>query len=194
MRKSTVSAWGLTLAAAAYAHAGVAGTINFTPLTPTSVTAGTSISAFVEMEAPDPFDLTNILIGAPGAVTDLTFVTDPAWNLAFQSGFSSVSYDEFAGPTYAQNVFLIGDVAGAGTVSPSLDLGMLTIDTAGMAPGAYAVGVSINDSYTINQNEGGEPHPLVTTGLAFIVIPEPASGLLLTLGAVVVRRRRRPAA
>jgi len=168
-----------------------AGTVVFSPLGPTSVLAGTNIDFSVSLQAAGVFDLTNVLIGS-STVTDVGFVTDPAWDLAFQPpGSSSLEFDyAFAPPGFSQNVFVDADRIGNGTTGPNLDVGTLTLITTGMAPGMYSVTVSSDDSYTFNTGEGGNEDVLTSEGLVFVIIPEPSTLALLALSATLLRRRR----
>ncbi len=186
MRRS----WATAILIVACAPTVRAGTITFNPLTPVSVPAGTSIQYEIALQGTGTFDLTNIVLGALATVTDLTFVTDADWDLAFASGATTLLYDEPAPPAFENNVFLEG-VLFSGTAGPNLSVGTLTVDTLGMAPDAYSVVVNPDDSYTSNSGEGNVQIPLLSSGVIFVVTPEPATALLLLAGAAALVQRRR---
>ena len=131
------------------------------------------------------FDSADLVIGAAD-VAGVSFVYSSDWT----SAFDTTSLPEYATSTYGYD-YLVG-VGGSNptSVGASLLVGTVTFDTTGMAVGDYPVRIDFGlDSGASTLGLGGVGEPVY--GVGTIHIPEPASLMLLGMGAVAALRRRR---
>lgn len=188
--------WSAFLAAALAlaGDAAQAATATFTPVAPTNVLAGTNVvfQVTVAVSSLPGFDAADVVIGSNEA-TDLAFSYSSQWT----SAFSTVTTPTFDNGIYAQDVFVGGNHSTS--VGTSLLLGTVTVNTAGMANGAFQVRIdnSVDGVSTLAQS--GTPEPLNGTG-AFTIGPQPVptlgswgimvlSLLVLTAGTLALGKR-----
>ncbi len=124
----------------------------------------------------------NVQIG--GGTTGPTFDGDPdiISGTIFQDNNDGLTAGTFVDP----RVLYTGTVTQAGTVAADGLLATLSVSTAGMTEGAYAL--SLLDSPEGVTDFAGLSGDITDGWL--VIVPEPATMLLMTAGAALLRRRR----
>ncbi|NOX59103.1 MAG: PEP-CTERM sorting domain-containing protein [Planctomycetes bacterium] len=172
-----------------------AATANFTPTSPTSVTAGTPITVDISISKSgglNSFDFANIAIGSTDPVFGLSFGFNPDWQAAF--AFPGVPViDSVMLPAYTRSVSITSDNDPFGIGDATLALGTVTIDTTAMAPGLYDIRISnATDggfSELVSVNEGGGAQDPIEGLMGFEIVPEPATAFLMLLGGSCLFRK-----
>jgi len=138
-----------------------------------------SLSAFKNADA---------LIGSaalPGGASRFTFTYSTEWNNAFVNKTTPAPFG-----MYNQDIFVGGNTPTVAAGYASLLVGTLTIDTTGLPPNTnYALEINPNVFPSVL---GNSPNSEPLAGSTILhVIPEPASLMLVGLGAAAMLRRRR---
>ena len=122
---------------------------------------------------------------------DLTFAYDAGFIAAMNANLVDPPYDDLFSPPYTNDVTIGG--TSSTDVGTSIVVGQATFKTAGLAVGIYYADVdptAAGDDGWSMLSLGAETEPISGRGEVRI-IPEPASLMLLGLGAAVGFRRRR---
>lgn len=170
-------------------------TATFAPGGPTSVNAGTPISADLTI-APSSltsYDFAFMLIGSEDPVAGLSFTYDSDWTDAF-AFVTPPDVDSGEHLGYVHDVLLMSDNVPFGISLSSLAVGTVVIDTTGMAPGTYDIRISnATDgvSELVSIGEGGGVQEPIEGVMNFTILPEPATALIMLLGGVSLLRRVR---
>lgn len=161
-----------------------AATATFTPVGPTHVEAGTNIvfQVTVAVSTLPGFDAADVVIGSDDA-TDLAFSYSSQWT----SAFSTVSTPTFDVGFYAQDVFVGGNHSAS--VGTSLLLGTITVNTTGMANGAYQLRIENSVDGVSTLARSGTPEALNGSGAFTIgppLVPTLGSWGIVTLSLMVL--------
>ncbi len=185
---------------AAFGSAASGATASFTPVGPTQVGIGTSITfqISVSVTSLSGFNTADAIIGANG-VTDIAFTYSSAWLAAF----SSVTTPQYDVGFYDQSVFAGGNHSTA--VGTSMPLGTVTVNTSTMQPGTYRLDInqSVDGFSSLGLNGQSDPlfgfvsfsvtRPIPTVSEWGIVV---MSLFLLAFGSALLRQNelapRRP--
>jgi hypothetical protein len=179
----------MTIAAVALMFAGTAfgvGTVTFTDVQ-NGVTAGTPVILNVTVSSTNPngFDSLDLFLGWAQS-KDVSFAFSSAFTTAMSGG--SVFGPSYGNGVYTKDVY-VGGANDNGSVGQSLLIGQLTLQTTGLADGTYPV--LANGANSMLHLAGADELVNDGQGLARIITPEPASLMLLGLGAAATLRRRR---
>lgn len=168
---------------------------SFAPGGPTSVAAGTPISADLTIAPSNlsSYDFAFMLIGSEDPVAGLSFTYDSDWTNAFSSvDPPDVDSGEHLG--YTHDVLLMSDNSPFGISFSSLAVGTVVIDTTGMLPGVYDIRISNTTdgvSELVSIGEGGGAQEPIEGVMNFTILPEPATALIMLIGGISLLRRVR---
>lgn len=148
----------------------IGATATWTPVGPTTVPPGTNVvfDLHVTVGTLTGFDAADVIVGT--SATDVAFSYSAQWLAAF-ANVTPPFFD--VGGFYPQSVFVGGNhTASVGT---SLLVGRVTVSTAGMSEGTYAVGVNAAVDGVSGLTRSGLREPL--SGSASFTVQCPAADI-----------------
>ncbi len=171
-------------------------TAGFSPTSSTNVLAGTPVSADISLSPSSlsSYDFAFILIGTADPVAGLSFTYDSEWTDEFANVDPPV-IDSGEHGGYTHDVLIMSDNNNIAVTVSNINLGNVQIDTTGMLPGVYNIGISNatdDASELVSIGEGqGIQEPIEGSMSFTIVIPEPATALIMLIGGMSLLRRGR---